>query len=366
MLKAILIDDEKYALEELTFLLAAHSEIDIIGAYTNSIAGLEAIEQLQPHVVFLDIEMPQLKGTDIASRLLQVCPHVDIVFITAFNQYAIRAFELHALDYLMKPVEPLRLAKTVERLLKNRKTAQKKLIAQLHLQLLGSFQIAWSDQEPIKWRAEKNKELMAFLLHSQGRRVSKEEILDTLWPNYDPEKALVQLYNGIYYIRKTMRDYRIPKNILHIDSQYNLILHTVATDAMQIRQLAQSTVADEQATLERIETLYQGDYFAGEDYPWMFDERQRLEKIYVTCLVKLANLYIKAHRLAQAEDRLLKAYTKNPYEEEITILLLQLYKEQGKKSAAIQHFQHYEQILREELHILPEKRIISLYQLING
>ncbi|WP_318514356.1 two-component system response regulator BtsR [Photobacterium leiognathi] len=114
MLTALVIDDEQFAREELAELLEETGHIDVIGEAANAIMGLKKINELKPDVVFLDIQMPQVTGIELLGMLdPDTMPYV--VFVTAYDQYAIQAFEDNAFDYLLKPVDPKRLAKTINR-----------------------------------------------------------------------------------------------------------------------------------------------------------------------------------------------------------------------------------------------------------
>ena len=115
MLTALIIDDEQLARDELSELLAETKHIQVIADAANAIVGLKKINELKPDVVFLDIQMPQVTGIELLSMLdPDTMPYV--VFVTAYDQYAIQAFEDNAFDYLLKPVDANRLAKTVHRL----------------------------------------------------------------------------------------------------------------------------------------------------------------------------------------------------------------------------------------------------------
>ncbi|GAB3541035.1 LytR/AlgR family response regulator transcription factor [Spirosoma fluminis] len=113
-LRTILIDDESLAISRLRRLLDKHRDtFDVIGEAANGAEGLTLIESERPDVIFLDIEMPLLNGFDMLSRLTTV---PMVVFATAFNQYAIRAFEENSVDYLLKPIEAERLARTAQKI----------------------------------------------------------------------------------------------------------------------------------------------------------------------------------------------------------------------------------------------------------
>jgi two-component system LytT family response regulator len=118
-LRAILVDDERLARKRLATLLAAHPEITVVGEAADIVAARALVDSAQPDVVFLDIQMPPENGFDLVPHLsARVC----IVFVTAHDAFALRAFEVNALDYLLKPVHPDRLAETLSRLRRHGRT----------------------------------------------------------------------------------------------------------------------------------------------------------------------------------------------------------------------------------------------------
>ena len=112
MLNALIIDDEQPSREELKALLADTADIEVIGECSNAIEGLTAIHRLRPDVVFLDIQMPRLSGLEMVGMIDPAALPL-IVFVTAYDEHALKAFEEHATDYLLKPIDPQRLEKTL-------------------------------------------------------------------------------------------------------------------------------------------------------------------------------------------------------------------------------------------------------------
>ncbi|MEI6585247.1 MAG: response regulator [Sediminibacterium sp.] len=112
-IRAIIIDDERLARNELKKLLQDHSDIEVIEEAANVDDGIEKIELLNPDLIFLDIQMPGKTGFDLLAEV-EKAPRV--IFTTAYDEYAIKAFEVNALDYLLKPVEPKRLADAIQKL----------------------------------------------------------------------------------------------------------------------------------------------------------------------------------------------------------------------------------------------------------
>jgi two-component system LytT family response regulator len=113
MIKAIIIDDERLARNELKKLLLDFPEIEVIAEAANASEGVEKIDSLNPDLIFLDIQMPGKTGFDMLSELERT---PNVIFTTAYDEYALKAFEVNALDYLLKPVEPKRLADALQKL----------------------------------------------------------------------------------------------------------------------------------------------------------------------------------------------------------------------------------------------------------
>jgi two-component system LytT family response regulator len=118
-MKALIIDDERLARVELRRLLTPFKEINIVGEAVNTEDALEKISKLNPELIFLDIQMPGKNGFELLEELDSV---PTVVFTTAYDEYALKAFEYNAMDYLLKPIEPKRLEETIKKLVeKNRK-----------------------------------------------------------------------------------------------------------------------------------------------------------------------------------------------------------------------------------------------------
>ncbi|MDG1147757.1 MAG: LytTR family DNA-binding domain-containing protein [Crocinitomicaceae bacterium] len=112
--KTILIDDERLAREDLKRILIDYPEIEVIDQAKNGIEGIEKIKALQPDLIFLDVNMPGMTGFEMLRQLPEI-PHV--IFVTAYDEYALKAFEVDALDYILKPVDTARLSEAIEKLM---------------------------------------------------------------------------------------------------------------------------------------------------------------------------------------------------------------------------------------------------------
>lgn len=129
-LKAIIVDDERLARKELRSLLADFYEISVIGEAENLSETIDLIEKQKPDVVFLDIQLGKENGFDLLEKIEK---DFKLIFVTAFDEFAIRAFEINALDYLLKPVNPERLATAIERLFDNEEPENKGELRKLEI-----------------------------------------------------------------------------------------------------------------------------------------------------------------------------------------------------------------------------------------
>lgn len=117
MINAILIDDERLARQELRNLLKAHPEVNILDECGNPDQAIERIRELKPDLIFLDIQMPGKNGFDLLEELEDV---PQVIFVTAYDEYALQAFDVNALDYLLKPIEESRLAEALKKVEEDR------------------------------------------------------------------------------------------------------------------------------------------------------------------------------------------------------------------------------------------------------
>lgn len=116
MLRTLIVDDERLAREELKYVLKEYKGIELVGEASHGREALELYNSLRPDLIFLDINMPGINGVDVAERLLEMESPPIIVFVTAYDEYAIKAFEISAVDYILKPLSEERFKITMEKI----------------------------------------------------------------------------------------------------------------------------------------------------------------------------------------------------------------------------------------------------------
>src|SRR3970040_1179127 len=141
-MKALIVDDERLARVELKRLLQPFKEINVVGEAVNVEDALEKITQLNPNLVFLDIQMPGKSGFDLLEELDSV---PTVVFTTAYDEYALKAFEYNAMDYLLQPIEPKRLEDSIEKILE--KKVKETAVQKAHETLNEEDKVFFKDRE---------------------------------------------------------------------------------------------------------------------------------------------------------------------------------------------------------------------------
>jgi two-component system LytT family response regulator len=123
MLRAIIVDDEELSVNRLKRMLSESSEIEICHTFLNPFEAYEFVKANPIHIAFLAISMPEIDGIQLSSLLLDLDASIDVVFVTAYDDYAVQAFDMSVLDYLMKPVTAQRMSKTLDKIIKKHRSA---------------------------------------------------------------------------------------------------------------------------------------------------------------------------------------------------------------------------------------------------
>lgn len=369
-MKAILVDDEQMALDFLEHLLREHNDIEIVDKLTNPLSVKENVGKTKPDVVFLDINMPQVNGLELAEQILEMNPNIQIVFVTAYDKYALSAFEINALDYLLKPIQKERLKKTMKRLRQNGShmkehscTKQERLM----LSVCGSFTIKRKNGkvELISWRTSKVRELFHYLLHNRGRLVKKSLLIELLWPELDPEKAYAQLYTAIYHVRKALKHYSDYFKLENITEGYILSIRDVVIDIELWQQKLEEAPSIAQQTikvyLEAME-YYTAPYFDDYDYRWAENDKLRLERLWYRTAIQIAKVYYSVSMYDKAKEWYKRINERYPEQEEVHFSLMKLYSSTNETEKVDEQYLFLKKIMQTELNTFPNSEITSWYK----
>ena len=213
-MKAICVDDERILAEELAAMCMELPEITEVKSFIWARDALDWLENNPVDLALLDIDMPEINGIQLAAKIKNKWPKTAIVFITGYNQYAVDAFAVRAVGYLMKPVSKETLAADVSYALSGR---QKKLTGHIIIKTFGLFDV-FVDNKPVRFKMAKCKELLAYLVDRQGSSVTRAELSSAIWEErvYD-RRQQKQLDTYIRVLRQTLKEYGI-ENILEMQA----------------------------------------------------------------------------------------------------------------------------------------------------
>ncbi|WFR63799.1 response regulator [Paenibacillus amylolyticus] len=338
-MKVILVDDERLALIGLQKSLEKEvSGIEIIATYMNPTEAMAGIVEHRPDVVFLDIHMPEMDGMDLGRQIQAATPGTEIIFVTSYDQYAVHAFELQALDYVMKPIQKDRLKQTVIRVREKLNVKREQRSKDTNVPLICcfnkiQFKLPGKEIQVAKWRTSKAQELFAYLLHHRNQVIHRSTLLELLWPDMEEEKTAHQLYTTMYHVRQTLKTCNMDMITIqsgHLEAGYRLELGEAQLDSEQWeREIRQWKVIDASNVHAYEQALYQykGTYLGNYEYMWAEPERERLRYLWLYHMRQLS-LYYQRHGLAEKViESTQRIQHMLPDEEESYFILMKLYDE---------------------------------------
>lgn len=363
MLKAILVDDEILALQLLEAMLTEIGGIEILGKFSNPFEGLKSLEEYKPDILFLDIEMKEMNGIKLAEKFNATVSKTDVVFVTAYDKYALEAFIVQAVDYILKPIEKSRLEKTVQRISQRRKQyEQSSNETSLKAYFLGSFRLLDMQNEPIKWRTKKVKEFCAYLIH-QNKPVHREMIIEELWADRTIDKSSVALHTTVYHLRKELKNHGYDDSLKYVDERYSLSIE-LKSDVQDLKDILNQTQFKDE-DIKKLIDLYKNHYLAEEYYDWAREESEQLKKRvahFLEQFLTISNVEIKTDNISkEAIDKLIEM---DPWEERYTLQLVQYYIQLGNDRAARQVYNAYKTNLWKQLGIKPQESLEHLMKIL--
>ncbi|MCW8092230.1 LytR/AlgR family response regulator transcription factor [Alteromonas sp. ASW11-130] len=249
IIKTIVVDDEPLARRGLRARLDGHSDIEVVAECQNGVDAVSKISQLRPDLVFLDIQMPGLNGFQVIQKLKELKQPIPvIVFVTAYDSYAIKAFDVHALDYLLKPADNERLTSSLKKVREyfanQYHDAQSQKLVNLVSELTGD------DCEEILRKLAKGEKIETdpypdILAIKDGSEVTRVAVNDIQWIDAAGDYMCVHALDGMHIMRKTMKELEqelnpktfvrvhrsaianiryVKKLVSHISGEYHLIL----------------------------------------------------------------------------------------------------------------------------------------------
>lgn len=248
-IRAVIVDDEPLARRGLAVRLDSFDNIELVGECANGVEAVAQLPQLRPDLVFLDIQMPGLNGFQVINKLKELHQPIPIiVFVTAYDSFAIKAFDIHALDYVLKPIDEKRLSAAIEKVAKvlelhqegDHKVKLAKLVADFTGDDCEDILRRLASGQPID-----SKQYPAILAIKDGSEVTRVSVDDIQWIDAAGDYMCVHANDGTHIMRRTMKELEeeldprkfvrahrsaivnihfVNKMVSHISGEYHLVL----------------------------------------------------------------------------------------------------------------------------------------------
>lgn len=361
-MRVILVDDEQLALETLGIQLLEIEGVEVVGKFLNPLHILSKLKEMNVDVVFLDMDMPEIHGLELAEQLHAIASDLEIVFVTAHPDFALEAFEVNAIDYLLKPVIQGRLNKTIKKLQTKLQAFQNKPknAGYIVAKTFGDFQLESSQGEIIKWRTKKAKELFIYLWVYQEKGRNKERLIDDLWPNLPLEKASSLMHTTVYQLRKVLKDLGEKDPILSVNNQY-LLNVTVKSDVSLLEEAIAST-HNRFAHVEELLTRYTGDFLEADTYSWVLNKQHTIKESFLQYLEDfIGSAKADEEKLLLVEKSLEKMLKLDPYNESYLYLMIDHYGKTKNYPKMVACYESSKRVWQQELGLDFTTNITDIY-----
>lgn len=374
-MRAIVVDDEQLIGEHICRMLTG-AGVEVLGCYTNPIAALEMIGKFQPNVIFLDIEMPEMSGLELAEKIYSGKLETEIVFITAYNQYAIEAFRVNALDYLLKPVMPEDIKQTVERVRKRIGAQNRNHIdsqnRRIRISLFGNLSVYVDDNpKPIRWVTAKCAELFAYmLLQKKDEEVSKWKLIDALWQEKNLEKADINLRSTISRLNKTLRENFSGLTLVSTRNGYLLESNerNIEIDAFQLEQLVLNAIVIDSINVKHYEkVVFNYSALLLEEFSgaWCEATRQTYHRYFLHAAQQLVHYYEEVGAEPLKILKLIEIMVQHePYDDSLREMEMRLHFRVFGKKQVVHYYREYREFLKRDLGMEPSESMNKLYHVL--
>lgn len=265
-MKLLYVDDEKPAVARFKATAAKLTGVDSITAFTTSAGALEYAEANPVDVAFLDIEMPEINGIDLGKRLNAINPDIRLVYVTAYDNYALEAFGADAIAYLLKPYTAEQLQKAVDKAQRIMPVPHKKV----YIKTIPNFDV-YVDGVLFPINGAKPKELLAVLVDRNGGAVTSGQIISLLWEDRDSDKKTQALYRmTVKRLKEILEDGGIDF-IIGSDGHQRF----VKPDVLECDYF--KLIAGDKDMIDNYDGIYMSEY------SWAEDTNARLSRMFGLC-----------------------------------------------------------------------------------
>jgi two-component system, LytTR family, response regulator len=363
MLRAIAVDDEETALQWFSRVAANNANLSVAGAFQYPEEALAFVRNHAVDVAFLDVEMPEMSGLELAEQLVRLDPFLRIVFVTAYNQYALDAFRAHAVGYLLKPLDSEALEEQVNHLSAlNTSRPAKSGVQPLYVKCFGTFSVTAPSRPTlaVRWKTAKTEELFTLLAHPLGKVKTRESMIETLWPEMDPTKSINLFHVTCTYLRAALTEMGFPDLLQRELDGYSLSATAIDCDVFRFQLATRSLQTLSVDKLEETAALYAGPFLEHKTYLWASAARTQLEADYRRLQNRICDLYGAFDDLERACKTQEQLLLYDPCDESAVTRLVKLRLQAGQRVAAEMAYKDYEAALKRELDVFPSASLRAL------
>ncbi|MBQ3099612.1 MAG: response regulator [Clostridia bacterium] len=360
MIKIIVVDDERLALDRFSRIVGDDERVSLQGAFTSPSEALSFVKNNKIHAAFLDIEMPGISGLELARNIKEIDPAVSIVFITAYDCYAVDAFKFHASGYLLKPIDTSDLSEQIDYLTASNGSDTEDAPNVLTVNSFGDFVCYNSDSDKtnaIRWKTIKAEELFALLIHYRGIAVPKDVLIDKLWPDADPEKSANLFRVTCTYIRNTLAEYGFKDILIRDLNKYRLDVSKIKCDYFEFEDTLNDPAAVSVSSLRDAIALYKGEYFQSMPYDWAMQKKALLESKFKQACRISGEYYADQGDYSRACEALNTVLLYDPYDNNIAVEYTKLKIKSGDNDGALHFYREFSTRLIRETGDAPQTDI---------
>ncbi|MGY3704070.1 hypothetical protein BW731_03785 [Vagococcus martis] len=281
-MRTMIVDDEIPALKLLEKHVNAQEGLTLIYTTTIGEEVVEKVKELDIELLLLDINIGNVLGIELAEEINRINPTVNIVFVTAYSEYAVTAFEVNAIDYLLKPVTKNRFAKMIKKV-GSRKEEKVEQQRPLIFDIFSEGQIFKNQHTLLELRTKKALELLFILWHFSDGGLNKEQLVEYLWPDQVKESSTMMLHTTIYQIRQVFKKNKLQNPIIYKQGRY-ILTYPVETPLNKLKGLLKEPITLH--NIMKVLDIYKERYFAMSDYLWAEEYSQHFHQIVLEYLMK--------------------------------------------------------------------------------
>ena len=377
---ALCVDDERLPLEALVRAVGKSPDINGVKGFDDEIDALEWAKNNHIDIAFLDMELHEINGIELAEKLRDLHPNLSVVFCTGYEQYAVRAMNLHIdAGYLVKPFRAVQIQEEIDHI-KNKRLAYTRPAAvnflsqqkqEFMIRMMGEFSITVKGNEPvlISTKAKKGTAFLQYLILNEGQKIPKQRLIHLFWPDYlhaNPDSALKVMVSRV---RKGLHDISGElENCIVADggAYYFKVLPGMTVDVLQIREICsrldeETDPGKREKLFESLLHFYTADLFFNGDITGMEEYIADYRRNYISA-VNEYSLYLQENgQFDKVIGICRKAELIDPFDEGLHMRIMLALKSSGQPDEAREEYEHVNRFFRKHLDTEPSEDFCRFY-----